>query len=627
MPVVCVLSHPPKFTQLIESVDYSFPNHISLSIVNTTVKNVERKVLALDKSGDVDVFLCGGVNGARCMELSLQAKFINIDITGFDLMAALSRAATYSNRVAVITYGEPIGNLRYIKNIFTLQIEEIVYTDLADLDDIFQSVIDAGINVVIGSSLILEYAELHNIAGVFMYSRDGVIRAFDRAVSIIDSLIEERKKAEEFKTILDYTHSGIMAVDQAGVIKVFNPAAVSIIGIPAEDAIGRAVSEVISDTRLMQVIKKGEGEYNQIQTLNGTSVLTNRVPVMVDDMAVGAVATFQDFSSIHRAEDKIKNKNREKGFVAKATFDQILGESEAIRSVREKAAAFAVNDFTVLVTGETGTGKELFAAAVHNAGKRKNGPFVAVNCSAFHESLLESELFGYVEGAFTGALKNGRAGLFEMADKGTIFLDEIGDFPMHLQARLLRTLEERTTMRIGSDRVTPVDVRVIAATNRDMFAMMEAGQFRRDLYYRLNVLALHLPPLRDRVEDIVSLVEHFGINLCPYLGKRQITDLGGLLLSLDYPWPGNVREVRNIMERFSSLFGRGDNADTVMRDVIADYLHTSGAVFRGDDVISKVIARAGGSKTKAAKELGISRTTLWRKTKQLDVRKDKLKNN
>ena len=619
MPVVCVLSHPPKFTQLIESVDYSFPDHISLCIAKTTPKNVVRKVLAMDKVGEFDVFLCGGVNGARCMELPLRAKFINIDITGFDLMTALSKAAMHSNRVAVITYGTPIGNLRYVKNIFNLEIQEIIYNDLAELDALFKGVVDAGIRVVVGSSLILEYAELHNIAGVFIYSHDGVVRAFDRAVSIIDSGIEERKKAEEFKTILDCTHSGIVAVDQAGVIKVFNPAASLITGVSAEKAVGHTVSEVISDTRLMQVIKKKEGEYNQIQTLNGTPILTNRVPVLVDNMAVGAVATFQDFSSIHQAEDKIKNKNREKGFVAKTTFEQILGESEAIRSVRAKAAAFAANDFTVLVTGETGTGKELFAAAVHNAGKRKNGPFVAVNCSAFHESLLESELFGYVEGAFTGALKNGRAGLFEMADKGTIFLDEIGDFPLHLQARLLRTLEERTTMRIGSDRVTPVDVRVIAATNRDMFAMMEAGQFRRDLYYRLNVLALHLPPLRERAGDIMPLVEHLGATLCSYINKRQCADLGSLLLSLDYLWPGNVREVRNIMERFSSLFRRGDNADAVMRDVLVDYLQGSGVVFKGEDVISQVIARTGGSKSKAARELGISRTTLWRKTKQFGV--------
>ncbi len=616
MAVICVLSHPPRFTQLIESVDYPFPEYISLRIVPTTLKNVVRKTLALDNSGEVDVFLCGGVNGAAVMTLPLRARFVNLDITGFDLMAALSKAAKHSGRAAVVTYKKPIERLRYVKNIFTLDVEEFVFHDVAELDEVFKAILAKGITVAIGSSLIVEYADLYNIAGVYIYSPDGVVRAMDHAVSIIDSAIEERKKAEEFKTILDYAHSGIMAVDQAGVIKVFNPAAVKIAGVPAEKAVGSLVSEVISDSRLVQVIKKKEGEYNQIQILNGTPVLTNRVPVMVDKVAVGAVATFQDFPSIHQAGDKIKDKNLEKGFVARADFSQILGGSAAMRTLREKAAAFAANDFTVLITGETGTGKELFAAAIHNAGKRKHGPFVAVNCSAFHESLLESELFGYVEGAFTGALKNGRAGLFELADGGTLFLDEMGDFPLHLQARLLRTLEERTTMRIGSDRVTPVDIRVIAATNRDMFDMMNAGQFRRDLYYRLNVLSLHLPPLRERMEDIVFLVERFSAQLFPHLGKRTVADLGGLLLGLGYSWPGNVREVRNIMERFSSLFRKGGDACAVMRDVLADYARASGFPPQGGDAIAEVIARSGGSKTRAARELGISRTTLWRKTRQ-----------
>lgn len=616
MAVICVLSHPPKLTQLLESVDYPFPDYISLRIVQTTMKNVAKKALDMDKSREVDVFVCGGVNGAMCMALPLQAKFVNIDVTGFDLMLALSRAAVHSGRVAVITYRNQIENLKYVKNILSLEVEEFVFFSVAELDDVFKAVLAKGIGVVVGSSLIMEYAELYHLAGVFIYSPDGVVHALDRAVSIIDSAIEERKKAEEFKTILDCTHSGIMAVDHAGIIKVFNPAAVKISGVSSEKAVGSLASAVISETRLAQVIKKKEGEYNQIQMLNGTPVLTNRVPVLVDGVAVGAVATFQDFSSIHQAGDKIKTKNAGKGFVAKAHFGDILGGGRAIREMVGKAVSFAVNDSTVLITGETGTGKELFAASIHNAGKRRKGPFVGVNCSAFHESLLESELFGYVDGAFTGALKNGRAGLFELANEGTLFLDEIGDFPLHLQARLLRTLEERTTMRIGSDRVTPVDIRVIAATNRDMFEMMEAGGFRRDLYYRLNVLALHLPPLRERMEDIVPLVEYFSSRLCPGLSKRSVADIGGFLSGIDYAWPGNVREVRNIMERFSSLFRKGDDARAAMREVVNDYLRAAGVSRREKDEIARVIERSGGSKTKAAKELGISRTTLWRRTRR-----------
>ncbi len=614
MSVIVVLTHP-MLTQLIESVGYRLPEHIRLRLINVSLDAIEKVALTQDKKQDVDVLLSAGGNAVACSRLNLQKRFVTIRVTGFDIMNALFRAGKFSDRVAVVTYREPLEGLARVRDIFAIHIEELIYNSLAELDALIAGLAGRGIRVVIGSSLVMEKAERHNLTGVFVYSPDGVIRAFDLAVSLINSAIEEQRRAEEFKTILDCTQSAIMAVDNAGIVKVFNPGAVKISGVPMERAVGRFVSDVIKGSRLPGVLESRESEYNQIQVINGTPVLTNRVPVIVDDVVIGAVATFQDFKSIQLAEDTIKKKHLEKGFVAKTTFDRIVGASPALEAVRRKAQLYAAQDFTVLITGETGTGKELFASAIHNASPRRNGPFVAVNCSAFPEALLESELFGYVEGAFTGALKTGRAGLFETAHTGTIFLDEIADFPLHLQARLLRTLEERTTMRIGSDRVTPVDIRVIAATNRNLQAMVEAGQFRRDLFYRLNVLYLKLPTLRERPGDIARIVEHVARQLGLGVERRQLRELEALVQGLDYAWPGNVRELRNVMERFMSLFHEGCAPCAVMREVLAEYLEAAGSTAEIRPLMD-VIARAGGSKTRAARELGISRTTLWRRLRR-----------
>jgi len=280
---------------------------------------------------------------------------------------------------------------------------------------------------------------------------------------------EELKiKIERYETILNYTHDGIIAVDNAGIITAFNSVAEKLFNKKQKMYVGKKIEAIIPNTGLNEVLRLGQKELDVIMNINGTLVNVNRIPIMVDNKIQGVVSSAQDINVIQNSEKKIRIKMTEKGLVAKYHFRDILGNSDVINSTKKNANSFAYNDSTILIIGETGTGKELFAQSIHNESERKNSPFVAINCATLSRNLLESELFGYVDGAFTGASKGGKIGLFELAHGGTIFLDEITELPIDIQGQLLRVLQEKEIRRIGGDTVTPVDIRVIAATNKDI---------------------------------------------------------------------------------------------------------------------------------------------------------------
>lgn len=343
-------------------------------------------------------------------------------------------------------------------------------------------------------------------------------------------------------------------------------------------------------------------------------------PLNEEELETGALIFIRSTDRIIEEERKIRKGLSEKGLTAKYTFKDILGHSRAIRENIQMAERYSRVNSNVLIVGETGTGKELFAHSIHQASKRSNQPFVALNCAALPENLLESELFGYEAGAFSGAAKGGKVGLFELAHRGTIFLDEIGEIPITLQAKLLRVLQEKEIRRIGSTSVHPIDVRVISATNINIEEKIKEGQFRSDLYYRLNLLDITIPPLRERKEDIQKLVDAYLTRFACEMGKSipKVTPEAARLLT-EYSWPGNVRELRNICERLIVL------NDT---DVIDAELLRQLKIFREDKcsvhAISEeedpdsVYSRLKPKKKKKdlAEELGVSRTTLWRMAKR-----------
>ncbi|KWU54439.1 transcriptional regulator [Bacillus mycoides] len=362
--------------------------------------------------------------------------------------------------------------------------------------------------------------------------------------NLANSVNNEKRLNQKLESVFNAVHEGIISMDEWGHITVFNEEAEKILNLSAENCLGKTYREIIPEFNLNQIFQSHAEESNQLLEIRKKVLLVTKVPLMLDGHLTGVVVTFQDVTIVQRNEQEIRKNSSRLGLTTKYSFENIIGISESITSVKQVAVRLAESDFTVLITGENGTGKEVFAQAIHRYSTRRDGPFVPVNFAGLTESLAESELFGYEEGSFTGAKKGGKMGLFELAHNGTIFLDEIGDAPLSIQAALLRVLQERQVMRVGGNRVIPINVRVIAATNRNLNSMMSKGAFREDLYYRLNVLPLNIPNLRERQDDLFILIDYF---LYDNGRKLRFTpEVKNVLLN--YSWPGNIRELENFIK-------------------------------------------------------------------------------
>lgn len=353
----------------------------------------------------------------------------------------------------------------------------------------------------------------------------------------------------------------IVIVDRDGIILYINEAYCEFLGTTVEKANGFPAQDVIENTRMHIVARSGETELAAVQPINGSEMIANRYPLFEKGKLVGALGTvmFRSPEEWQMYKRKIQNLVEElkyyqtkvqKDLNSKYSFHDLIGNSPSFLAAKKLAERISQNHSSVLLIGESGTGKELFAHAIHHNSMRCDAPFVAINCASIPEHLLESELYGYEEGAFTGAIKGGKKGKFEIANGGTLFLDEIGDMPLMMQSKLLRVLQEKEVHRVGGQKSVPVDVRIIAATHRDLEKMVENGEFRQDLYYRLNVIKIEIPPLRERKEDIPLI----SMNLLKKMERKFYRK--GIKLSAEvsekltsHTWPGNIRELENILER------------------------------------------------------------------------------
>lgn len=438
---------------------------------------------------------------------------------------------------------------------------------------------------------------------------------------------------------MEATNDAIVYVNKEGYIEMFSNAYANFLEINKEDAIGKHVTEVIENTRMHIVAKTGKPEIAQVQRIKGRKMIATRIPVYANGKIVGAVGKvlFKDLDELHTLYAEINKIEKELNLykdefkklnMAKYDLDSIVSKSEAMMELKELTARAAKTNSNVLILGESGTGKELFAHAIHNNSKRKNFPFVKVNCGAIPFELLESELFGYEEGSFTGAKKGGKIGKFKAADGGTIFLDEIGDLPMNMQVKLLRVLQDKEIERIGSNYSEKIDVRVIAATNKDLEKMVSEGSFRLDLYYRLNVVSIKIPPLRERKEDIPILANYLikKISKAENVKVEKILD-ETLEYLKKYDWPGNVRELENILERAINFL----DGDLVIRPQHLPSKITGITRYREIDSLKSILEEvekqtiidsliiAKGNKTLAANMLKISRTSLYEKIMKYNI--------
>jgi len=382
-----------------------------------------------------------------------------------------------------------------------------------------------------------------------------VFRDITEILELAEEITDLKEMQIMFEAIFNSTQDAISVVDQNGIGVLVNPAYTKLTGLPKEDVMGKICSVDISEGESIHLkVLKSKKPIKGARLKVGPKkkdVIIDAAPILVNGELRGSVGVIHDLTEIKRLTSELNEaKQIIRKLEAKYTFDDIIGSDEKLVNAIEKAKIAATTPATVILRGESGTGKELFAHAIHNASNRKHSQFVRVNCAAISESILESELFGYDEGAFTGALKGGKKGLFERADEGTIFLDEIGEIKMSTQAKLLRVLQEKEIVRVGGTKPIAINVRVLAATNLDLERAVKEGTFREDLYYRLNVIPIRIPSLREHKKDIYELTRHFIRKYNQEYG-RCVTDISkeALEILMEYDWPGNVRELENFIGR------------------------------------------------------------------------------
>ena len=572
----------------------------------------------------------------RIVEEVTNLKVVSLNNSLSDYLWMLKERGLHTpGLIAFFSYDPMSSDILQMCEMLEVQTKNYIFKSFADCRGCVERALKDGAVFSVGGAWTDPWAKRLGLPHVIVEnSVETILNALESATQLRRVQVEEAEKQCLFKTqsemyqaVLDFTHDAILAIDENGRIQVLNPPAERIMGCRAADSVGQPVEAVLPNTLLPDVLESGEKQLDQIMQIHQTLCNTNRIPILVDGQRRGVVATFQDVKQLQNSEQKIRLKLHEKGLVAKYAFNDILGDSPAIRSTIQIARSYAASRASVLILGETGTGKELFAQSIHNASDRRDGPFVAINCAAVSNSLLESELFGYEAGSFTGASRGGREGVFELAHGGTLFLDEIGEIPRETQVELLRVLQEKEIRRVGGSRVIPVDVRIIAATNKDLLQDTVEGRFREDLYYRLDVLDLKLPPLRERGDDVKIL----GLHLFRQLpgGKDPIMQSQFLYLLEQvgpYQWYGNIRELQNFVERANILMRNAGASSVTVSDILRRRAEPAPepcqeTESRDRRAIEAALHNHPGSMADAARSLGCSRQTLWRKMKKYGIQR------
>ncbi|MBC7700538.1 propionate catabolism operon regulatory protein PrpR [Aquabacterium sp.] len=623
-----------RINKMLQEVAPEFAGQATVEVLDVGFEEAVARVKALHALRSIDVVVAAGSNGGYLRQ-HLDMPVVLVKVGGFDLMQAMTRAKRLSSRVGLVTYEGMAPDMAPFSELFELTVEQRSYRTEEEALSCVQALKNLGVTVLVGSGMVADLADQLGLTGVFLYSGDAVREALNDALEVARASRIELAKRERLNTILAQLSDGVIAVDQQERIQTLNPAMAQLLGVLPAQWLGRKLSELSPDLSLQSTLRLATQELEKIERVKGKALIVNRMPIIEQGVLTGAVLSCQDPISIQRVDRHIRTRIKPEAPGTRYQLDQFLGQSAAIERIRQLARRCAGSQATVLLMGESGTGKELIAQGIHMASDRRELPFVAVNCAAVSESLLESELFGYEEGAFTGARRGGKIGLFEAAHKGTIFLDEVGEMPVSLQTRLLRVLQEREVLRVGAIEPTPVNVRVIAATHRDLMAHVERGLFRLDLFYRLNILRIDIPPLRDRLDDLLPIALALHRQVCARL-RLDVERTRPLIDALveqaaPYDWPGNVRELENIVER---MMAYAETAQVRMtQEAAAAFVQATAPELLASvpmgtlpplkarqaeterAEILRVLAECSGDRAQASARLGISRTTLWRKLK------------
>lgn len=515
-------------------------------------------------------------------------------------------------------------DLSFFENIFDVKLS-LYLTNSFDkqsmLDNLKKAMAD-GVDIVCGNTVIAKYAYQLGIPCVTEtrpLNKGTMLNNFRAAVSLAEYIERLDQASADLQHVVNFSSDAIIYLDEEETIRLWNRRAESLFQLNSADVMGRNIHDIIPelDHKLLSRIKcRSEPTLGHTMKYQSQVLVLNFVPIVGEHSQKYLAIYVSQLRSIEDIRVNVAGNLSHNGYCAQHTFDDIWGQSDLIKQTKETAKQYSLLDATVMLTGETGVGKELFAQSIHNSSFRSKMPFVAINCASFPENLLESELFGYAPGAFTGASRSGKDGLFILANKGTLFLDEISGLSLNGQRRLLRAIEERSIMRIGDSRLLSIDVRIIAASNRNLLHMVEEGLFLADLYYRLNILTLKIPALNAHPDDIPLLAEKFLEQYSQELHKPLKFTPDALSLLRKALWKGNIRQLRYFCQRIAVVSDMFDvNSKLVEKQLNMDEIPVNGELgtISERERICALLEKYHGNKAKVAHELGISKTTLWRR--------------
>lgn len=632
---ICLITYK-KLDQLVQQAVASYQDPDVELYVVAGLRNelITRQASAMIEQADI--VIAGGAN-ARIAKENFRVPVMDYFITDYDYITAIQSAFRLGSRVAVVTYMSAVD--RRMLDFFQEETRDgrLVNLIYEDTEDIYRLLEENQADVVVGAAHPVEVGEKLGKCTVLLYPGErSILETISNAKNMAEELRRNRRQNQLMTQVLNLTTDGILLVDADGILLSCNPAAAKACAVNPGSLEGRRVTELspeldIRDPSLrrqwgdwkkgcllgQELFIKVAGLENRRGLFDGAVLLLKRIPEMKDQVA---------------EREKAYRGRKAKGFQARKNFSDIIGSSHILASCIEEARFFSDSDSSIILFGETGVGKEIFAQSIHNHSRRRRETFIGINCAALPENLLEAELFGYDEGAFTGGRRGGKPGLFEMANNGTIFLDEIGEISPNVQARLLRVLQEREIMHVGGDRIIPINVRIISATNRNLEELPN-DRFRKDLLYRLGVLEVTIPPLREREGDVVELFQHF------YRESREVkfqqlklTDEVNYILTR-YSWPGNIRELQNVCERFCIYLKMTDKpTPQILRRSMVKAIGEKkllGSIFslykyqpdgRPADpgLILELKKIFSYNREQIAELLGVSRTTVWRMTRELE---------
>lgn len=639
---IAVLSPYEEFARCAELIGSKFKNVKIGTFIGYFEEGI--KLAKQAEAEGYDAIIARGIT-YKAAKKQVNIPVVNAQESLHDLIRALYKIRGHGYKVNLLLYEESNVISKYeefielLNTIFDIDLSVNVYTTSSEVEQLIIKS-KGKFDVTIGGVYAMELCKKHHKEGVLWETGyDTIYLKIEECIRLVKVREKALLQRNQLRTILECAHDGIIYVDKKKVIRMANPMAIKILGISNElEVIGRPFESVINDQQISEVLKTGIGQNQEILTVgDDTKIVEDKIPVITNNKVEGVVVNFKEVTQVLQMEKKIRSELWKKGSVAKYNIDNIIGISDKIMAAKDLIRKFGKYDSNVLIYGETGTGKELFAQSIHNESKRRNEPFYAINCATLPENLLESELFGYSEGAFTGAKKGGKPGLFELAHNGTLFLDEIGDMPLSFQCKLLRALQEKEIRRIGGDRLISVNVRIIAASNKNLYEQMLDDRFREDLFYRINVMYIKIPPLRERREDIPYLINYFMDIYKEKLGVKisYKIDQAAMDLLTNYKWRGNVRELQNFVERiYIYINGKKTVTEMDVKELLHGLQESDQTLSKKDDeifshgtldeitkiAIQEALERFDGNRTQAAKHLGVSRSFLWRKLNNSQVK-------